>query len=110
MAELLERFAAGDISAFELLFRKFQSDVYRWIVRLVRDGAAAEELTIETFWRIYKARGRFDPRGNFRAWARRIASNVAIDHLKRKRPEITLLVEVGRQPADPVLSRETRAR
>jgi len=47
--ELLERFALGDIEAFETLFRQFQGQVYRWIVQIVRDPGAAEDLTIETF-------------------------------------------------------------
>jgi DNA-directed RNA polymerase specialized sigma24 family protein len=40
--ELLERFAKGDLGAFESLFQQYQRDVYRWIVRIVRDQAAAE--------------------------------------------------------------------
>jgi len=80
--ELLERFAADDMDAFETLFRQFQRDVYRWIVRIVRDPAAAEDLTLETFWRIYRARAKFDPRREFAPWARRIATNAALDHLR----------------------------
>jgi RNA polymerase sigma factor (sigma-70 family) len=81
--ELAERFARGDIDAFERLFRQFQPEVYRWLVRWVRDPSAAEDLTVEVFWRIYRARARFDPSRSFGAWARRIASNAAIDHLRR---------------------------
>lgn len=84
-AEVLEEFAAGDLQAFEMLFRQFQGEVYGWIVRIVRDPAAAEDLTIETFWRIHRAHARFDPRRHFAAWARRIATNVAIDFLKSGR-------------------------
>ncbi len=54
--ELLERFALGDLEAFETLFRQFQGEVYGWIVRVVRDPGIAEDLTVETFWRIYRAR------------------------------------------------------
>src|SRR5262249_30922037 len=61
----------------------FQFEVYRWIVRIVRDSATAEDLTIETFWRIYRSRSRFDPSREFGPWARRIASNVALSHLRR---------------------------
>ena len=88
--ELLERFALGDLEAFETLFRQFQGEVYGWIVRMVRDPGAAEDLTVETFWRIYRARARFDPSRSFGAWARRIAANVAIDHLKTTRRELDL--------------------
>ena len=79
--DLLERFAAGDLEAFEVLFRQHQSQVYAWIVRVVRDSGIAEDLTVETFSRIYRSRARFDPAGNFGAWAYRIATNAALDHL-----------------------------
>jgi RNA polymerase sigma factor (sigma-70 family) len=90
--ELLERFAAGDPDAFESLFRQYQGEVYRWIVRIVRNSATAEDLTVETFWRMHRARGRFDPAmGNCGAWLRRIATNAAIDHLRNSRQEVSLL-------------------
>lgn len=83
----LERFSQGDIQAFESLFRKYQGEVYGWIAGIVRDPGAAEDLTVETFWRIYRARARFDPRRPFGAWARRIATNLALEHLGRHRAE-----------------------
>ena len=83
MEQRLRDFVRGDEAAFETLFREYQREVYGWIVRLVRDRSAAEDLTIETFWRIHRSRARFDPARSFGAWARRIAVNVAIDHLKR---------------------------
>jgi len=88
-SDLLKRFALGDLDAFESLFREFQGEVYGWIVAIVRNPAAAEDLTLETFWRIYRARARFDPERSFGAWARRIATNAALDHLKtvRREPE-----------------------
>jgi RNA polymerase sigma-70 factor (ECF subfamily) len=88
--ELLERFATGDLEAFEVLFRQHQREVYAWIVRIVRDTGIAEDLAVETFWRIYKYRARFKPDGNFRAWARRIATNAALDHLRHARRETAL--------------------
>ncbi len=91
--ELLERFAAGDLEAFETLFRQSQAEVYRWIVRMVRDPATAEDLTIETFWRIYRSRNRFDSSREFGPWARRIATNVALSYLKRAPREYALLEE-----------------
>jgi RNA polymerase sigma-70 factor, ECF subfamily len=107
--ELLKRFRQGDPEAFEALFRQFQAEVYGWIVRIVRDPSVAEDLTVETFWRIHRARGRFDPSASFGAWARRIATNLAIDHLRRTRPEVALPDDLA-QPAtgDPIVCRETR--
>lgn len=93
---ILERFAAGDVQAFESLFREHQTEVYGWIVRIVRDPGAAEDLTVEAFWRLYRHRDRLDPSGNCPAWLRRVATNLAIDHLRRAKPEQLLKSE----PAD----------
>lgn len=107
--ELLKRFRQGDPEAFEALFRQFQAEVYGWIIRIVRDPSAAEDLTVETFWRIHRARGRFDPGASFGAWARRIATNLAIDHLRQTRPEVALPADLAEQvSADPIVCRETR--
>jgi RNA polymerase sigma-70 factor (ECF subfamily) len=109
--DLLERFAAGDLEAFEVLFRQHQSQVYAWIVRIVRDSGIAEDLTVETFWRIYRSRARFDPAGNFGAWAYRIASNAALDHLRKTRREIELPADLAADPEpDSAVQRETRDR
>lgn len=109
--ELLERFAAGDLEAFEVLFRQHQTQVYAWIVRIVRDSGIAEDLTVETFWRIYRSRSRFRPDGNFPAWARRIATNAAFDHLRRSRHEIELPENlVSANKPNPAVQRETRER
>jgi len=83
--DLLHRFAHGELAAFEALFREYQREVHGWIARIVRDPSTAEDLTIETFWRIWRSSARFDPARGFAGWARRIATNVAIDHLKSTR-------------------------
>ena len=92
--ELLERFARGEIEAFETLFRSHQADVYRWVVCLIRNPAAAEDLTLETFWRIYQAHARFDPARCFGAWARRIATNLALEHLGKAGREVLVREDV----------------
>jgi len=107
---VLERFAAGEVEAFESLFRQHQREVYGWIVRIVRDGGTAEDLTVEAFWRLYQKRDRLDPRGNCAAWLRRVATNLAIDHLRRRRPEAALTAEpAGPQAADRVERQQARA-
>jgi RNA polymerase sigma factor (sigma-70 family) len=107
--DLQERFTAGDLEAFEVLFRQHQKQVYAWIVRIVRDTGAAEDLTVETFWRIHKSRARFNPAGNFGAWAYRIATNAALDHLRRNRREVELPADLTANPnPDPVVQREAR--
>lgn len=114
--ELLERFVRGELAAFETLFQQFQRQVYAGILRLVRDPAVAEDLTVETFWRAHRARSCFDPaRGgdamcSFGGWVRRIATNLALDHLRTSRPEVPLSREsrLAAAPTEPVLDRERR--
>ncbi len=109
--DLLQRFRHGEIDAFETLVRQFQGDIYAWTVRIVRDPGVAEDLTVETLWRVYRARHRFRPDGNFGAWTRRIATNLAIDHLRRNRPEQSFLEEPAEASRpDPLVQRETRER
>jgi RNA polymerase sigma-70 factor, ECF subfamily len=107
--ELLERFAHGDESAFEELFRQHQGEVFGWVMRIVRDRGIAEDLTVEAFWKMHRAHARFDPARSFGAWARRIATNLALDHLRKSRREVPMVTE----PADaaqsnPGVRRETR--
>jgi RNA polymerase sigma factor (sigma-70 family) len=108
--DLLQRFAAGDLQAFEPLFRQHQREVYGWVLRIVRDPAAAEDLAVETFWRLYQKRERLDPNGNCAAWLRRVATNLAIDHLRRMQPTEFLVAEpAAEERGDCVVQQETRA-
>src|SRR6266404_529795 len=108
-SDVLRQFCHGNLDAFEALFRRHQSEVYGWIVRIVRDPAAAEDLTVETFWRMYRAHARFDPTRSFGAWARRIATNAALDHLKTARLETDLPVNLPTSPLpNPGISEEIR--
>jgi RNA polymerase sigma-70 factor (ECF subfamily) len=107
--DVLRQFSHGDLDAFETLFRTHQSEVYGWIVRIVRDPAAAEDLTLETFWRIHRAHARFDPARSFGAWARRVATNAALDYLKTARPETDLSDDLASPVLpDPGVSEELR--
>ena len=110
-AELLRQFANGEVEAFEGLFRQFQGEVFRWTVRIVRDRGVAEDLTIETFWRIHRAHARFDPERSFAAWARRIATNTALDYLKKSRMEVPLPEDLPAATApDPGVQQDVRER
>ena len=92
--DLLDQFRQGDPDAFESIFRHHQRAIYGWILRIVRNQAAAEDLTVETFWRIYQARARFEAARSFEPWARRIATRAALDWLRARRPESELTDEV----------------
>jgi RNA polymerase sigma factor (sigma-70 family) len=110
---VLHRFREGDADAFEALFREHQRLVYGWILRIVRNTATAEDLTVETFWRIHRAHDRFQPESPFAPWARRIATRAALDWLRAQRPEVELTAEMAgvlpsRSAGDPGIAAEIR--
>ena len=112
-SSLLNAFRQGSPEAFEAgfetLFHQHRRAVYGWILRIVRNPATAEELTVETFWRIYRARDRFQPERGFEGWARRIATRAAFDWLRTARPETELPAEIpAPAAADPAVSAEIR--
>jgi len=108
-SDILNEFRLGDLAAFETLFRLHQRAVYGWILRIVRNPAVAEELTVESFWRIHRAHARFQPSRGFEAWALRIATRAAFDWLRTQHPETEL--PAGLQApaiADPAVTDEIR--
>src|SRR5579863_3704516 len=110
---VLEEFRSGKPdtfhSAFETLFRMHQRTIYGWLLRIVRNSAAAEDLTIETFWRIYRAHARIDPARGFEAWARTIATHAAIDWLRVQKAETELLADIpAAHSGDPAIAAEIR--
>jgi RNA polymerase sigma-70 factor (ECF subfamily) len=112
-SDVLSQFQHGDMDAFESLFRIHRRAVYSWILRIVRNAATAEELTVETFWRIYRAHARFDASRGFEPWARRIATHTALDWVRRARtgvePGPQLVEEIpAPQAADAAVTAEIR--
>jgi RNA polymerase sigma-70 factor (ECF subfamily) len=73
-------------SRFEALYRVARDDVYAYVATLLRDPAAAEDVTALAFERAYRKRRSFDRRrGEERAWLFGIARNAALDELRRRR-------------------------
>ena len=106
--DLPTRFVQGDLDAFESIFKQFEVEVYRWVLRIVRDPAGAEEVVVEAFWRAYRGRARFDPARSFGAWIRTIATNVARDYIRsaRRSPQADSSMEemVAPPAVDPGVS------
>jgi RNA polymerase sigma-70 factor (ECF subfamily) len=79
---------------FEALYRSSREDVYAYVLTLLRDPAAAEDVTALAFERAYRRQRTFDRRrGGERAWLFGIARNAALDELRRRRRLARLVVE-----------------
>jgi RNA polymerase sigma-70 factor, ECF subfamily len=93
VAETREAPKEADL-AFDRLYRSSRDDVYAYVASLLRDGAAAEEVTAAAFERAYRKRHRFDPKkGEPRAWLFGIARNAALDELRRRGRQAELAAE-----------------
>ena len=79
---------------FEELYRSSRDDVYAYVVTLLRDRVAAEDVTALAFERAYRRRRTFDRRrGEERAWLFGIARNAALDELRRRRRIAALVTD-----------------
>ena len=88
--------AGGDDDALGQLYDRLGTAVYSVCLRIVRDGATAEELTQEVFVRLWRGAASFEPtRGRVRTWLLRIAHNLALNEVRRRqsRPVIASDVE-----------------
>jgi RNA polymerase sigma-70 factor (ECF subfamily) len=79
---------------FDALYRETASDVFAYVMTLVRDRASSEDVTAQTFERAYRRQGSFDPRrGTQRAWLFGIARNAALDELRARKRTTALLAD-----------------
>lgn len=78
-------FCEGDAAAFDSLFQRWSGPLLRYLERMLRDPATAEELVQEAFLRVYRARDRYQPEARFSTWLYRIGTNLALNELRRPR-------------------------
>jgi RNA polymerase sigma-70 factor (ECF subfamily) len=81
--ELMLRYAGGDLRAFESLYRRHRSGLYRYLARHTRDPEAANDIFQEVWSRVIASRSRYEPRAKFTTFLYRIAHNCFIDHCRR---------------------------
>lgn len=83
--KLVELALDGDEEAFGILVRRYQRRLTAFLSQLVGDLELARELSQEAFVRAWSALARFDPKYRFSTWLFRIAHNLGIDQLRRRR-------------------------
>ena len=96
---LMLRYRDGDVSAFEVLYRRHKDALYRYLLRLCRHPATAEDVFQEVWGKVIKARDNYRPTAKFTTYLYRVAYNAFIDHVRRnKRHANTADVEPDSQP------------
>jgi len=79
----------GDQSAYSALMNKYRDSIYYMVLKMVHNRDDAEDLTIEAFGKAFKNLSKYSPNYAFSTWLFRIATNNAIDFIRKKRLDTT---------------------
>jgi RNA polymerase sigma-70 factor (ECF subfamily) len=82
---LMLRYQAGDVAAFEALYRRHNDSLYRYLLRLSLNRHTAEDLFQEAWGKIIRARASYRPTARFSTFLFRVAHNCFIDHVRRNK-------------------------
>ena len=82
--DLVRRAAEGDVEAYEMLYRKHVGRVHALCLRMTRERSEAEELTQETFIRVWERLSSFRGESAFSTWLHRVTVNVVVAELRRR--------------------------
>lgn len=85
--ELLSDFVAGNNSALEVLYKRYERKVYTYILLMVRKPQLAEDILQETFIKAIKSvkEGKYSETNRFGSWLMRIAHNLVIDQFRQNK-------------------------
>ncbi len=83
--DLVKQTLRGDKKAFEMIVRKYQQPLLAYIGRMVGQREAALDFTQEVFAKAYASLWSYEPRYKFSTWLFKIASNLVIDHWRKKK-------------------------
>lgn len=81
--ELMLRYARGDLRAFETLYQRHRSGLYRYLARHTRNPESANDLFQEVWSKVIASRERYEARAKFRTFLYRVAHNCFIDYCRR---------------------------
>lgn len=87
----------GDQGAFAELVALYKDKIFHLAYRMLSNRHEAEDIVQETFLRVYKNWNRYDEKQKFSTWIYRIATNLCIDRLRKRRPQYYLDAEMNDQ-------------
>src|ERR1700724_3990016 len=87
---LMARYGRGDAAAFELLYRRHELRIWRYLERNVGNRATADELMQEVLFAVARDAVRYEPTSRFTTWLFTIARNRMIDSIRTSRQQVSL--------------------
>jgi RNA polymerase sigma-70 factor (ECF subfamily) len=96
--DLVKRTLKGDNGAFEMIIRKYQQPLLGYVNRMLGHREAALDFTQDVFVKAYSSLRSYKPSYKFSTWLYKIASNLVIDHWRKKKiPAFSLSEPLGRE-------------
>ncbi len=83
--ELISEYQAGDESAFNVLTERYLNSIYRFTYHMTNNQSEAEDITQETFVKVWKNLHRYKMTNTFKSLIFTIAKNTTLDHLRKKK-------------------------
>ena len=83
--QLIAKYLGGDDNSLELLIKKYLKYIYNYIYRSIGNSADTEDITQETFLKVWKNIKKFDKGKNFKPWIFQIAKNTLVDFSRKKK-------------------------
>lgn len=83
--QLIADYLRGDAESLEVLIKKYLGSIYGFLYKYTGNAKDAEDLTQETFVKIWKNLKKYDAGKSFKGWAFTIAKNTALDYLKKQK-------------------------
>jgi RNA polymerase sigma-70 factor (ECF subfamily) len=105
-----QRAAAGDMDAFEKVYRRYNQRVYSHCLRMVRNSADAEDLTQEVFIQLFRKINTFRGDSSFTTWLHRLTVNQVLMHLRKPIVKTEKTTEDGATPIRIVRGTENPSR
>jgi RNA polymerase sigma-70 factor (ECF subfamily) len=97
----IARMRRGDPDALSAVISRYQHRLYRYLLRLVREPATADDLFQQTWLRVMERIGRYDARRNFESWLFSMAHNLAVDFWRAKRGDsLDAVADSGDSPGE----------
>ncbi len=98
---LIARTLAGDLGAFEVLYRRYAAAVFQLAYRLTGNRADAEDVMQDSFLKAHAALGQYRSAAPFWAWLKSLTARSALQHLRRGRYRRCLGLDEIPEPALP---------
>ena len=105
--DVLARARAGELAAFEQIYRRFERPVYTLVLRMLGEAEAAREVLHDAMLKVFQRLDQYRSDAPFWAWLRQIAANEALMRLRHERhheqhfepePDIDQIADIGAPP------------